>query len=74
MMSMKLSYEAFTNAILSTTNKDAPLKRKKKLPNPVPYMNKTLKQAINIIKNMLFDKFKKCRNSRNWETLGNREI
>ena len=40
------TYEAFTNAILSVTNKHAPLKKKKILPKPVPYMNKTLKQAI----------------------------
>ena len=40
------TYEAFTNAILSVTNKHAPLKKKKILPKPVPYMNTSLKQAI----------------------------
>ena len=40
------TYEAFTNAILSVTNKHAPLKKKKSLPKPVHYMNKSLKQAI----------------------------
>ena len=61
------TYEAFTNAILSVTNKHAPLKKKKILPKPVPYMNKTLKQAIYKKKRMLFNKFQKCRNSKNWE-------
>ena len=60
------AYEAFTNAILSATNKHAPLKKKQILPKPVPYMNKTLKQAI-YKKRMLFNKFQKCRNSKNWE-------
>ena len=61
------TYEAFTNAILSVTNKHAPLKKKKILPKPVLYMNKTLKQAIYKKKRMLFNKFQKCRNSKNWE-------
>ena len=58
------TYEAFTNAILSVTNEHAPLKKNKILPKHVPYMNKTLKQAI-YKTNMLFNKFQKCRNSKN---------
>ena len=40
------TYEAFTNAILSVTNKHAPLKKKNILPKSVPYMNQNLKQSF----------------------------
>ena len=59
-------YEDFTNTVTSVTDKYAPQKVKKCLPKPVPYMNKTLKQAI-YKKNLLFNKFQKHRTSKNWE-------
>ena len=40
------AYQMFSNAFLETANKHAPLKKKKVLPKPLPYMNKNLKQEI----------------------------
>ena len=51
-------YEDFTNTITSVTDKFAPQKVKKCIPKPVPYMNKSLKQAV-YKKQMLFNKFQK---------------
>ena len=53
-------YEDFTNTVTSVTDKYAPQKVKKCIPKPVPYMNKTLKQAV-YKKKMLFNKFQKHR-------------
>ena len=39
-------YEDFTNTITPVTDKFAPKKFKKCIPKPVPYMNKSLKQAV----------------------------
>ena len=61
-----LAYQNFSNTFLDIANKHAPLKKKKVLPKPLPYMNKNLKQEI-YKKKMLFNKFQKCRSSRNWE-------
>ena len=47
-------YEDFTNTITSVTDKFAPQKVKKSIPKPVPYMNKSLKQAV-YKKQMLFN-------------------
>ena len=43
---MNEMYEDFTNTITSVTDKFAPQKVKKCIPKPVPYMNKSLKQAV----------------------------
>ena len=59
-------YEDFTNTITSVTDKFAPQKVKKCIPKPVPYMNKSLKQAV-YKKQMLFNKFQKYKTSKNWE-------
>ena len=48
--------ETFTNTLSQVTDKYAPLKKKKCLSKPVPYMNKTLKQAV-YKERMLFNKF-----------------
>ena len=61
-----LAYQNFSNTFLDIANKHAPLKKKKVLPKPLPYMNKNFKQEI-YTKKMLFNKFQKCRSSRNWE-------
>ena len=66
-------YEAFTNSILSVTNKHAPLKKNKILPKPVPYMNKTLKQTI--YKNECFlTNFKSVETLKIGKNSGSREI
>ena len=67
------TYEAFTNAILSVTNKHAPLKKKKILPKPVPYMNKTLKQAI-YKKECFLTNFKSVETLKIGKNSGSREI
>ena len=59
-------YEYFTNTITSVTDKFAPQKVKNCIPKPVPYMNKSLKQAV-YKKQMLFNKFKKHKTSKNCE-------
>ena len=51
---MNEMYEDFTNTIISVTDKFAPQKVKKCIPKPVPYMNKSLKQAV-YKKQMLFN-------------------
>ena len=62
-------YEAFKNTLLDVTNKHAPLKKNKKCqPKEVPYMNNVLKQAI-YKKRMLFNRYQKCRTSKNWEKI-----
>ena len=59
-------YEFFTNTISAVTDKYAPLKKKKSLSKPVPYMNKTLKQAV-YKKIMFFNRYQNHRSSSNWE-------
>ena len=59
-------YETFTSIISEVTDKYAPLKKKKCLSKPVPYMNKFLKQAV-YKKRMLFNKYQNHRSSSNWE-------
>ena len=59
-------YETFTNTLSQVTDKYAPLKKKKCLSKPVPYINKTLQQAV-YKKRMLFNKFPNYRSASNWE-------
>ena len=59
-------YETFMGKILSVTNKHAPLRKKKCNPKPVPYMNKSLKQAI-YRKRMLYNQYQTHRTSKIWE-------
>lgn len=47
-------------------DKHAPFKERKILPKQVPYMNSELKRAI-YRKKMLYNKFQKYNNSKNWE-------
>ena len=60
------AYSNFENSIIKTLDKHAPIKRRKHIPQPAPFMNKQLKQAI--YKNrMLHNTFIKCKNYCNWE-------
>ena len=59
-------YEKFSNVLLNLTDKHAPLKQKKMLHKPVPFMTKTLKQAI-YQKRMLLNKYNKYKNAKNWD-------
>jgi len=56
-------YEKFSNVLLNLTDKHAPLKQKKMLHKPVPFMNKALKQAI-YQKRMLLNKYNKYKNAK----------
>ena len=56
--------ETFTNTLSQVTDKYAPLKKKKCLSKPVPYMNKSLKQAV-YKERMLFNKFQNYRSASN---------
>jgi hypothetical protein len=53
----------FINIISSSS---APIKRRKHIPQPAPFMNKQLRQAI-YKKRMLHNTFIKCKNDYNWE-------
>ena len=61
-------YETFTNTLSQVTDKYAPLKKKKYLSKSVPYINKTLKQAV-YKRRMLFNKFQNYRSASNWEKI-----
>ena len=45
-VNVHLAYQNFSNTFFDIANKHAPLKKKKVLPKPLPYMNKNLKQEI----------------------------
>ena len=64
-------YEGSTSTVLTVTDKYVPLKKKCN-PKLVPYMNKSLKQAV-YKKKMLFNKFQKHKTSKHWEKIGCRE-
>jgi hypothetical protein len=59
-------YDNFSEIFLDTANRHAPVKKKHVLQQPVPFMNKTLKQAI-FKKRMLQNKYNFCKSSKNWE-------
>jgi len=56
----------FSKIFNSVADKHAPLKSKKCIDKPVPYMNKTLKQAI-YKKRMLQNTYNKYKTSKHWE-------
>ena len=60
------AYSNFENSIIKTFDKHAPIKRRKHIPQPAPFMNKQLRQAI-YKKRMLHNTFIKCKNDYNWE-------
>ena len=60
------AYSNFKNSIIKTLDKHAPIKRRKHIPQPAPFMNKQLRQAI-YKKRMLHNTFIKCKNDYNWE-------
>ena len=59
-------YDNFSQTFIDVANKHAPLKQKKVLNKPAPFMNKLLKQAI-FKKRMLLNKYNACKSSKNWE-------
>lgn len=59
-------YQDFNSRFLKVADVHAPIKKKKVIPSPLPYMNKTLKQAI-YKKKMLANKFEKLKTSKAWE-------
>jgi hypothetical protein len=60
------AYPNFENSIIKTLDKRAPIKRRKQIHQPTPFMNKQLRQAI--YKNrMLHNTFIKWKNDYNWE-------
>jgi hypothetical protein len=62
---MKLT-QILKTLIIKTLDKHAPIKRRKHIPQAVPFMNKQLRQAI-YKKRMLHNTFIKCKNDYNWE-------
>lgn len=60
------AYENFESEFISVINKHAPMKKKKPVDKPVPFMNKNLKRAI-YKKRMSFNKYNRCKNKQNWE-------
>jgi len=60
------AYNKFNQILSSVINRHVPLKQRKVLNKPVPFMNKALKQAI-YFKRMLLNKFNKNKTSKNWE-------
>jgi hypothetical protein len=61
-----IAYTNFESAITETINTHAPMKRRKAVPKPAPFMNKELRKAV--YKNrMLHNKFLKCKSDKNWE-------
>ena len=61
-----IAHNNFESAITETINTHAPMKRRKAVPKPAPFMNKELRKAV--YKNrMLHNKFLKCKSDKNWE-------
>ena len=59
-------YAEFESTVTEVFNKHVPIKQTYIKPNPVPYMNGILRKAI-YQKKMLYHRYLKCRDSRNWE-------
>jgi hypothetical protein len=60
------TYEIFEKSYLEVVNKHIPLKKRKPVQTPAPFMNKTLRKEI-YKKRMLHNKFLKNRSKVNWE-------
>lgn len=60
------AYDHFAEAFKNVVDKHVPIKQKRPVAKPAPFMNKTLKQAI-YKKRMLQNKYFKCKNAKNWE-------
>ena len=59
-------YNEFSNILTETVNKHAPLKQRKLVKQPAPFMNKALKYEI-YKKRMLFNKYKRNKTPKTWE-------
>ena len=60
------AYSNFQSAFTEVIDKHIPLKKRKPVVNPAPYMNKELRQAI-YKKRMYHNKFIKYKSDKNWE-------
>jgi hypothetical protein len=65
-MDINSAYEIFEKSYLEVVNKHIPLKNRKPVQTPAPFMNKTLRKEI-YKKRMLHNKFLKNRSKVNWE-------
>ena len=61
-----LAYSHFETVFINIANKHAPLKSRKTLPKPAPFMNSVLRKAV-YKKKMLHNKYLKHRSNKNWE-------
>ena len=52
--------------MVNTINELAPMKKRKSISQPVPFMNKTLRSAV-YKKRMTHNKFLKDKSNKNWE-------
>lgn len=59
-------YENFESKVTEVIDKHVPTKQMCRKVNQLPYMNRDLRKAI-YNKKMYYNKYLKCRNSRNWE-------
>ena len=59
-------YNDFSHKFSNIADKHAPIKKRKNISKPVPFMNKILKQAI-FKKRMLLNKFNKNKTPKNWD-------
>ena len=60
------NFNNFENAFVQIADKHAPWKKRQVRKNYVPYMNSELRKAI-YMKQMLRNKFEKCKSDKNWE-------
>ena len=63
---MNENFNNFENAYVQIADKHAPWKKRQVRKNYVPYMNSELRKAI-YMKQMLRNKFEKCKSDKNWE-------
>ena len=60
------AYNKFEEVMVNTINEHAPMKKRKSISQPAPFMNKTLRSAV-YKKRMTHNKFLKDKSNKNWE-------
>ena len=60
------AYDTFNSKFIDIYNKHVPLKQRKLVKNPAPFMNSKLKKAV-YKKRMLHNNYKKYKDSKSWD-------
>ena len=60
------AYNKFEEVMVNTIDEHAPMKKRKSISQPAPFMNKTLRSAV-YKKRMTHNKFLKDKSNKNWE-------